>query len=63
MTTTYWTVATWSNGNGTGERTERRYATRATAERAAKRLRAKRIVCYVSASDEDKTSPPSHWRS
>jgi hypothetical protein len=55
-----WKMLTWSNGDGTGDVTERRYSSRASAVRAANKLRQRRIVALVEHENEQPSA--THWR-
>lgn len=56
-----WKMTTWSNKDGTGTPTRRLYVSRASAVRAADRLRARGVVAHVEHVDAQ--APVSHWRS
>lgn len=56
-----WKMMTWANGDGTGELTERRYASRKSAVAAANRLRKRHVVALIE--HEAAKQAASHWRS
>ena len=56
-----WKMLTWTNGDGTGETVERRYSSRASAVRAANKLRERKIVALIE--HEDEKPQVTHWRS